>query len=278
MNSLMDKRIILKLVHFASTSWFIISAAYLLASALRQAGKSWWVIVSLSGYSTSIVFLLTSLYLFAIFRGIARNQKTETEHPLTASTYYMVLYDISPFLGAVAGSFAAIGSSKVANYLLMTAAGSLWATFLVWIIIDPLAAFIETLLPSSSRYRQRRLARLDAVKKTGCSAKLRLLAEIEAKEQQQKILWGKVLQPYAEELAVLASTNKTPDKHAENKAVKIGVNAWQIGGITCMRYLHSAAMEICKKKYQNAASFDYVSIWWDGIGNWRNYWLEGEVN
>src|SRR4030042_6111558 len=144
----MNRQNILKLIHFASTAWFVLSVSFMLVLALRQAGKSWWVIISLSGYTAPIVFLLMCLYLFAIFRGAARSQKIEIEHPLTTSFYYAVFYDVSPFLGTFAGALAAIQGSSTSYYLLVAATGCFWATFLVWIIVDPAAGLLEMLSPA----------------------------------------------------------------------------------------------------------------------------------
>lgn len=259
-----------KLVHFASTAWFTLGVGYILVFALWQAGKSWWVIASLSGYSAIIVLLLISLYLFAIFRGVARSQKTKIEHPLTTSIYYSVFYDISPFLGALAGGFAAIGSSKTTDYLLVTAVGSLWTTFLVWIIVDPAVGLIEMLLPVSREHRRKRLAQTKVMRQEEQLAKQHLLDEIEAKEKLERRRWGEVLQPYAERLAALVTNNSGSCEHRESEAMDIGVDAWQIGGLNCMRQLHSMAMEICKRRYQATAIIDYISRWWDGIGSWRS--------
>ena len=107
-----------KMLHFSSTAWFMLCVGYILVLALRQAGFNWWVIFSLSGYSAVLVFLLISLYLFAIYRGIDRSQKIEKEHPLTSTSYYKVFYDISPLLGIVAGALGVIGASKLSDILL----------------------------------------------------------------------------------------------------------------------------------------------------------------
>ena len=55
----------------------------------------------------------------------------------------------------------------------------------------------------------------------------------------------------------------------EQKAVDIGMKAWQIGGLGCMKYLHEMAMDICWQKYPKEMINDYIQVWWDGIGNWR---------
>lgn len=268
----------LKLTHFASTAWFTLSAGYILVSALRQAGFHWWVIFSLSGYSALLVFLLISLYLFAIFRGVARDQKTEIEHPLTTSIYYLVLYDVSPFLGALAGCLGMIGVNKVGQFMSGVALGTLGATFLIWILIDPAAGLIEMLLPSVREHRRDRLAQAKAMREKERLAKQRLLAQVQTEEQLELIRWAEILQPYAEKLAALMTNVNTSGgigEHKETEAVDVGVNAWQMGGRNCMRQLHSMAMEMCKRRCRNTTIIDYISIWWDGIGTWRSQWLEG---
>ena len=93
----------LKSIHVASTAWFVLSVGYILVFALRQAGFQWWIIFSLSGHSVLIAFLLVSLYSFALFKGVSRNQLIEAEHPLTSTNYYMMFYVAIPFLGGLAG-------------------------------------------------------------------------------------------------------------------------------------------------------------------------------
>lgn len=266
----------MRIVHFISSAWFVLSAGYILVLGLRQANKSWWVIVPLSGYSALIMFLLTSIYLFAIFRGVARSQKTKTEHPLTTCIYYLFFYDVSPFLGALAGGLGTIGVSKVTHYLLVTATGSLSATFLVWIIVDPAAELLEMLLPSSREHRRKRLAQAKATREKERLIKERLLAELAAREEMEQDRWAQALLPYAEKLAVLVTSGEVGDEHSETEAVDIGVNAWQMGGLNCMRQLHSMAIEICRRKCPNAKIIDCISIWWDGIGSWRSHWFDGE--
>lgn len=275
----MTRKNTLKLVHFISTAWFVLNAIYILIFSLLQSGRSWWVTVSLSGYSVIIVLLLISLYLFAVFRGVARSQKTEIEHPFTTSAYYSFFYDVSPFLGTLAGSLSAIGVSRITNYFLMAAAGSLWVTFLVWIIVDPVAGLLEMLLPSSREHRRTRLARAEAMRAKERLAKERLLAEVEAKEKLRRDRWNSVLLSYADKLASLLVSDQVLGECAdriETEVIDIGVRAWQMGGLSCMQQLHSMAIEICRQRYRNAKIIDYISIWWDGIGSWQSPWFEGE--
>jgi hypothetical protein len=115
----------LKSVHLAGTIWFILCVGFILVLALRQAGVNWWIIFSLSGPSALIILLLVSLYLFAVFRGAGASQKIELEHPLTSTDYYMMFYVVAPFLGALAGCLGMMGVSRIAQFLLGVALGTL---------------------------------------------------------------------------------------------------------------------------------------------------------
>jgi len=259
-----------KLFHFASSMWLVCSIGDIFIISLWQADKSWFTIVSLSWYSIQIIFLLISLYLFAVFRGVARSHRIKIEHPLTTSIYYVAFYNTSPLAGGLAGGFGAIGISKITNFLLVVAVGSLCVTFLVWIIIDPVAGMIETLLPSARKYRKKRYEDIKIKRARDNLAKKRMLDEIEEKEKLEQLHWNKVLGPYAERLATLLINNNDSYKGRENEAIEIGADAWQMGGLKCMRQLYFMAMDICKQKYQRVVVIDYVSNWWDGIGSWRS--------
>jgi hypothetical protein len=259
-----------KLVHFASTAWFMLCMGYILVFVLRRAGFRWWVIFSLSGHSVLFILLLISLYLFAIFRGVDRSQKIEIEHPLTSDKYYTVFYDISPFWGGIAGFLGTIGVNRVSELLLGIALGTLMTTFLVWVVVDAVMGFIERLLPASRRHRLERLAGIRALRQKHQEEQQRLLAEIEAQEELNRHRWQQALQPYARELAGLLSESgyEIDDKRAETEAVKIGATVWQMGGLDCMRQLYFMTMSLCKKN-ENIRGVDYLSVWWDGIGSWR---------
>ena len=267
----MSKDRILKSIHLAGTAWFILCVGYILAFALRRAGLHWWIVFSLSGHSVLIVLLLISLYLFAIFRGVTRSQKIEVEHPLTSTNYYTVLYITIPFLGGLAGCLGMIGVSAIKQFLLGVALGTLGATFLAWVIVDPVTGLLEMLLPAASRkHRAKRLAQAKAERVKRQRDRERLLAEVLAKEESERLGWQEALKPQAERLAELLTTDRANFRQAECEAADIGVKAWQIGGLSCMRQLRDMAMDLCKKKYQDSMIIDYVSSWWDGIGSWRN--------
>jgi len=282
----MSRRSALKLVHLAGMVWFVLCVCFILVLALRQAGVNWWVIFSLSGHSALLIFLLISLYLFAIFKGIDRSQKIAIEHPLTSTIYYMVFYDVSPFLGALAGCVGLIGLAKVSEFalagcvgliglakvselLLVIALGTLATTFLVWIVVDPAIGFVERLLPTSRKHRLERLAQVRAMRQKRQEERRRLLVEILAQAEQDRRRREQVLQSPAGRLAELLANDGAGGQRAEGEAVGIGVSAWQMGGLSCMRQLHAMAMDLCRQKYQDKRIVDYISIWWDGIGSWR---------
>lgn len=267
----MSVRRILKLIHFASTAWFMLCIGYILALALRQAGVRWWVMFSLTGHSVVIVLLLISIYLFAIFKGVSRKQEV-VEHPLTSANYYMFLYGVSPFLGALAGCIGMIGvNNRVSQYLLGIALGTLGATFLVWVLVDPVTGVLEVLLlPVSRKHRAERLAQAKAQREEKQKERKHLLAKVLAEEQLDQQSWQQVLKPHAEKLAELLTTKGIDFGKAEREAIDMGINAWQTGGLSCMRQLRDMAIEVYKKKYQDSMIVDYVSSWWDGIGSWRN--------
>ena len=267
---LTNQRNRLKLVHFASTTWFMLAIGYILVLALRQAGFRWWVIFSLSGYSAILVFLLISLYLFAIFRGIDRSQKIEVEHPLTSTSYYAAFYDLSPLLGGLAGYVGSIGISRISELVLGIALGTLATTFLMWIVVDPAIAIAERILPTSRKHRIERLAKLKALRQKKQEEQKRLLAEVLSQNERDKSHWQEVLKPQAEKLAELLITNKADFRQAECKAIEIGANAWQIGGLSCMQKLRDMVVAICRQKNQSSDAVSYISVWWDGIGSWRS--------
>ena len=261
----------LKSMHLAGTAWFIACIGYIFVLALRQAGVHWWIIFSLSGHSALFVFLLISLYLFAIYRGISSSQKVQEEHTLTSTNYYRTFYVITPLLGGVAGCLGMIGVNAVSQFLLGMALGTLGMTFLVWVIVDPLTGLVEMLLPPASRrHRAQRLAEAKARREERQRDRQRLLAEVLAKEESDRRRWRELLKPKAEKLAWLLIASDIDFRQAELEAIDMGANAWQIGGLSCMRELRDMAVAIARQGNQNKAVIDYVAVWWDGIGSWRN--------
>jgi len=265
---MMSRHRTLKLVHLASTIWFIICIGYILVLTLRQAGVHWWVVFSLSGYGLLIALILISLYLFAIFRGISSSQKVQIEHPLTSTNYYRAFYVITPLLGGLAGCLGMIGISTVGQFASGVALGTLGTTFLVWVIVDPLAGLLEMQLPPASRrHRSERLARAKALRQRRQESRDNLLKDILVKEELGRRRWHEVLKPKAEILAGMLTADEIDFKKVGCEAGGIGVNAWQIGGLSCMRELRDMAIDLAKKR--NKSVVDYIGVWWDGIGSWR---------
>jgi hypothetical protein len=266
----MSERRTLKLIHFSGTAWLVLCLGYIAAMSLRQAGVHWWIIFSLSGYSAVLVFLLVSLYLFAIFRGVGKSQLIENEHPLTSTSYYTALYLAAPFLGCVAGCLGMIGVNTVGEFIVGIALGTLGTTFLVWVIVDPMVGVLEMLLPASRRHRTERLARIRALRQERQEKRKRVLKRVLTEEQERQRRWQEVLKPYAQKLAELLAVEAKDFEKAEREAIGIGVSAWQMGGLSCMEHLRNMAWTLYEKRMDEPMVCDYVSNWWDGIGNWRN--------
>lgn len=265
----MTARRALKLIHLVSTIWFMLCVGCIVVTTLHQAGFDWWLIFSLSGHSALVVFLLISLYLFALFRGVGGTQHIEREHPLTSTQYYMGFYVAAPLLGGLAGVVGMVGAPTASRFLLGIALGTLGTTFAVWVIIDPVTGLIETLLPSSLKHRAARLARAEAARRARQERREQLLTEAFAREAQERKRWEERLKPHAEHLAGLLATDASGLPHAEKEALDLGATAWRLGGLTCMRQLRDMAIAISKEHRGEQEVVDYVSYWWDGIGDWR---------
>jgi hypothetical protein len=266
----MFKHRLIKFVHLAGLLWLALCLLYIMALALRFAGVQWWVIFSLSGYSALLVGLLVSLYLFAAYRGVARSQRIEVEHPLTTSDYYMFFYVAAPLLGGITGCFSGIGETKASEFLLEISLASLGTAFLVWVIIDPIVDCIEVFSPAGLKHRAERLAQARAEKERRQKDRERLLAEVLEREELNLRYQQELLAPLAERLAELLTVEAKDFERAEEEAAQMGLKAWQIGGANCMRQLRDMAITIYRKRCTDPPINDYLSAWWDGIGNWRN--------
>ncbi len=265
----MTQRRALRRIHLVSTIWFIACIGYILVLVLRQAGLQWWQI-SLSGPSLAlVVFLLVSLYLFALYRGIGEAQKIEVEHPLTMTSYYMALYVAAPLLGGVAGILGMVGATDPIRFLLGIAYGTLGTTFVFWVGIDPAVGMLEMVLPASRQHRSERLAQAEAQRRARQEKRERLLAEVVAREERDRQQWQQKLQLQAQKLAALLACNADEFARAEREAADIGAEAWRLGGLSCMRHLRDMAMQVHQETSSSETPADYLSDWWDGIGEWR---------
>jgi hypothetical protein len=264
----MSRERTLKLVHLASMIWFIICISFIFGLTLRQAGVNWWILFSLSGHGLLIALMLISLYLFAIFRGISSSQKVQTEHPLTSTNYYRIFYVITPLLGGLAGCLGMIGISTLGQFASGVALGTLGTTFLVWVVVDPLVGLLEMLLPPTSRrHHFERVARAKELRQSRQENRENLLKKVLVKEKLERQQWREELKPKAEQLASMLTADEIDFKQVGCEAVGIGVNAWQIGELSCMKELHDMAIDLAKER--NKSVVDYIGVWWDGIGSWR---------
>jgi hypothetical protein len=264
----MTARRALKLTHVASTIWFMVCVGYILVLTLHQVGFKWWLIFSLSGHSAIAVFILVSVYLFALVRDMSGTQQIQVEHPFTSTQYYMGFYVAAPLLGGLAGIFGMIGTSELSRYALGVAMGTLGTTFCVWVVLDPVIGLVEMLLPASRRHRTERLAQAEVERRARQEKREKLLADAVTREDQERERWRQILEPEAKRLAALLAGDSRGGR-AEQEAVDIGAHAWHLGGLSCMRQLRDMTMSIAEKKTGSTKAADYVSYWWDGIGEWR---------
>ncbi len=256
-------------IHLAGTIWFVICVSFLLVIALLQAGVKWWIVFSLSVHGILFALLLISLYLFAIYRGISSSQKLYEEHPITKTDQYAFFYAATPFFGSFAGFLGTFGADTVNQFLSGIALGTFGMTFIVWVIVDPALGFLEMFFPESRKHYIKRQTEAKIVKEKKQQERKRLLSEIMLKDNSSQQLLHEKLKPHAEKLALLLSSNINDFEQAEREAAGIGIDAWQMGGLTCMRELRDMALEIYKQNNNNEEVVDYITFWWDGIGNWR---------
>jgi len=260
----------LRSIHLASTIWFMVCVVYLLVLTLHQAGFNWWIIFSLSGHLALLVVLLVSLYLFSIFRGAENDLTLQNEHPLTSSMYYMAFYVSTPFLGAIAGLLGTLGETRIEALSVGIALGTIGATFLTWIVVDCIAGSVEMLTPAARNYRLQRLADTKERKQQEQTNRKQLLARIAEQENENNRLWQEALIPQANRLANLLACDDASFSSAEQEAIELGVQAWRMGGLNCMKQLRDMAMNVFRQQHNQREFVDYVSTWWDGIGKWRN--------
>jgi Ca2+/Na+ antiporter len=256
-------------VHIISTAWFVLCVAYIMVYVLRQADVEWWVIFSLTGHSAVMVFLFLSIYLFAFYRGVARSVNTEQEHPISQQISYMLLYYLSPFLGTVAGFYAMLGVALYKEFFLGVAVATFWATFLVWIVLDPLISLTEMLFPASRTHRRARLAQAKALRAQKQQEREQLLARLEREEKYRQGQLRLTMEPLAARLAAILTNRSTKSQQKQFAAVELGVQAWQLGRLEGMKLLHEMSRERTGANSEDSPGWiDFISRWWDGIGSW----------
>jgi hypothetical protein len=264
------KRPDLKFLHLIGTIWFVLCSLFLIIFTLREAKLKWWLILSLSGQSISLLILLFLVYLFAIFRGATRIAKSEQEHPLTVTKSYMFFYYLSPCIGALAGLAGMWGEKAIIEYLLEMAMGTLVTTFAVWIILDPAISLIEMVLPGSRESRHSKILLRRAKDEERRQLQQKIIDAHEARQKQQQEQWAAKLNEKAEGLKELLRNNPLTDQQREERAVDIGIQAWQTGGIDCMKWLYDRVKEKQTGIFEPYETVQ-ISAWWDGIGTWTDH-------
>lgn len=262
----MNRARFLKRVHVCGTLWFLLCAAVLLILSLRQAGFRWWVVFSISGYSAVMLFFLFTIYLFAIYQGVVRSQNP-TEHPLTTSSPYIILYDVAPFLGLISGILA---SSSLSWILLLNAVaqGTLAITVMIWVVIDPLVGLVESVLPASTAARRERVHKQRCLKIHLKHENEQLLIRLEQQENALRTQWADVFAPYSKEAATLLCTDQDQSERTQRRLIELGAMAWQQGQFTCMQQLHQMILREIRH-HPDPPTVDFAALWWDGIGVWR---------
>ena len=257
----------LKRIHLWGTVWLFLCIFFLLVFIIYQRGFQWWLIFSISSYSAVIVLFLLMVYSFAIYKGVVRNLNS-IEHPLTTSPYYVLLYDLAPFLGTLAGIYAAFFSDSVSLIGLAAAQGTLAMTFVMWIVFDSLAGIIEAALPQSTVHRKNRIVEIQEKKHIHNLERQRLLEQLGQQEKQSRSQWTLLFQPYALEVADLLCNPSSNIQAVRQRIVELGALAWQKGAMLGMHFLHATIVDEVKKRSPHP-SVDFVSLYWDGIGGWR---------
>ena len=261
----------IKHLHLVGTVWFVLCVGFVLANELRKAEVSWWVLLSLSGPSAVIMFVLVSLYLFALFRGGRPTPDQTEEHPLTTSEYYLLLYISAPLLGGFGGALHAALYKQTANdFLVSVTLATFGVTFIYWVILDPILASMETFKPQGRVHRQRRLEKQRAHRLEKQANRDALLEVLILKERENEAVWTETLTTYVPELCDLLDITQSEVRDAEMRAAEIAVEAWRLGGLACMQFLHKKALSAYQEKHPNHPVADYITHWWDGIGMWRS--------
>ena len=261
---------LLQRIHLIGTLWFILCVGFILTIALREAGFNWWIIFSLSGHSLVVCFVLISLYLFAMFRGGTHAPTAQQEHPLTTSEAYMFFYAGAPLLGAVAGLLALNFERSWLFSCNIVSLATFGATLTVWLVVDPILGIFESMTPTSRRLREKRQQETRQEKLARQINRDAILAEVSEREEYNRQKWSRELQASADELAELLNVDATRYQWAGIRAVELGLLAYRLGGIRCMRLLHEMALKRYQKNYPQQRLADYITYWWDGIGTWHS--------
>ena len=259
------KQKIYKSIHVLSTGCFLLSLSYLMVKSLRNAGVNWWVIFSFSGPSAAIGMFLLLFYLFAIFRGVSSGKQALKEHPLTSSHAYMAFYVGTPLFGMAAGLLGTYGVGFNDEYFTGIAMGTLGATTVVWLFLDPLAGLLEMQLPTSKQVRALRVVEEKKESERVKHERKLILENAIATKKCNKTLWEGLFRGEVEVVNSMFAQGEEVG-NIEEKVVELGMKAWQSGGLPCMKEIYNLLITMCT---EGKHYLDFVPQWWDGIGSWR---------
>lgn len=263
----MNTSYVFKRLHILGIVWFLLCIAFLFVFSLYQMGYHWWATFSISTYSAVIVLFLMTVYLFAIYKGVVRNSNS-IEHPLTTSPYYVLLYDLTPFLGSIVGLYVASPGQSALLLFSTVAQGTLFMTFMMWILVDSIADLLESSCPQSVKHRKNRLAVMQEQKRLQALEREKTLERIDLHEKQSHLEWTLLFKPYTIEIAGLLCGSLGNAQAVQRRIVELGALAWRQGGLLAMQFFYAAILQEVRE-HMTGSSVDFVALHWDGIGNWR---------
>lgn len=246
--------------------WFGLCAIYMVARTIW--GDVAWGVLSAFRQGAAWVLLLVCSLFAAVFHRLGKRQETACEHPVTRSGQYAWFCRISPFLGGTGGALAGLLGPKAADWPAWAAGGTVLVVGLSRLVATPLLYAAEMLLPASRRHLKARIAAAKAQRREAQLAKERILAEIEADAQRTVEEWNAILRPRASELARMTITGPAALEAYRGRIVDIGIEAWQLGRVACMRHLHTMAIEAAKEEASDPRSIEFIAPCWEGIGHW----------
>jgi hypothetical protein len=266
----------LDLSHILNRAFFVIAATAGLLFVIFGLGKSWGLSIAIFWSSALMLLLVGLLSVGAIYRRVSRAQSIRAEHPWTTNIYYRLFYDMSPLEGALAGALASVISSRPDQFVSLTVIGSVSAAFLVWIVVDPITGLVEAQLPASRIHRARRIKKIECIRKSRQEKRDDFLAVLHEDELRKKEYWYSLLKPEIGELMDVVQASRIDGENTERRVIDIGGRAFRVGGVECMKYLYSIVEEAVKTESGSQINLCHISILWDGIGSWRNRWLDGD--
>jgi len=257
----------IRILHTVVAAQFAVSAALIIFWTLYEAHLQWWAIFSISAQAVVIVVFGILIYGFALFRRTV-GERIEAEHPLSGSVYYRFFYVVMPIFGGLASGIDYLTSEGLLPGLRGWALGTVLTAFVVWLFVDTAVGIGESILPETRRLRAVRLAGERELREAARREKELFLERLRAEKRATLERLRPVLDDRAQELMGLLAASADDPSVGSDRAVTIGLEVWQAGGVDCMNELFAAIDRLCAAgaKPQFTCILDY---WWDGVGDWR---------